>query len=1111
MPHDIIDNRKERLLVDQIKIILGSTEAARFAVGYFFLSGFTPLADQLEHVKELRLLIGNTTNKETLEQIAEGYKRLELVQAAAESEFYRKDATAKRMAIETAVNIRSSVEVMDQTDEAEKVVKTLARMIEEKRLFVKVYTKGRLHAKAYIFNYGQSYDLFGNIQPKIEKGVGIVGSSNLTLSGISHNTELNVMVHGNTNHIELIKWFDELWDESEVFDETLMQEIRQSWAMAPVRPYDVYMKALYSLVRERIEGDDDDSLLWDDEINNRLASFQKVAVKQAVQLIKVNGGAFVADVVGLGKSYIGAAILKHFERTDHARPLILCPAPLVEMWERYNEVYQLNARVLSTGFLQQGNGGNLLLDDMKFRDRDFLLIDESHNFRYPDTQRYKVVEAFLASGRPVCFLTATPRNKSAWDVYHQIKLFHQQDKTDLPIDPPNLREYFKLIEKGQRNLRDVLSNILIRRTRHHIMRWYGFDSETQQPVDPGRFSEYLDGKRKAYVIVAGKHQYFPRRELDTVEYSIEETYQGLYQTLRGYIGRAGGGRPTANTKLPDELTYARYGLWHYVKKDKQKKEPYVSLQRAGSNLRGLMRILMFKRFESSVYAFQQTIGRMISMHEHFLDALKEGVVPAGEEAQAILYEPNEAEEQDIVDALRQVSGRYSVSDFDSDTLVKHIEHDVKLLRKIQKLVAPITPDKDAKLTKLKEVLEKMPLREGKRLLFTQYADTAAYLYENLNPGDERDDIDVIYSSDKSKAKIVGRFAPKANPEYKFLTGESQLTTLVATDVLAEGLNLQDCNKIINYDLHWNPVRLIQRFGRIDRIGSEHEFVYGFNFLPEVGIESNLGLRQRLRNRIQEIHDTIGEDSAILDRTEQLNEEAMYAIYDKKSLGSEALEDEEGEFLDLNEAEEILRQLKSDDPAEYERIANLRDGIRTAKPSDQKGMFVFCQAGRYQQLFLLDEQGDVVSRDVPKVLGTVKCGADVQGQALPNGYNAALMRVKRIFDEEVKQRESERQHTLSLTLGQRYVIRELSLLFRASEDDDQKGQVTLLEKAFRNPLTKALQRELNLLRRNGVSGEALLKNLGRLHQQHNLRDWLDRRNGQPEEDGYPRIICSEGLV
>jgi len=132
---------------------------------------------------------------------------------------------------------------------------------------------------------------------------------------------------------------------------------------------------------------------------------------------------------------------------------------------------------------------------------------------------------------------------------------------------------------------------------------------------------------------------------------------------------------------------------------------------------------------------------------------------------------------------------------------------------------------------LKSLLAKAPLRDGKRLIFTQYADTASYLYDNLNPGGKRPDIDVIYSSDRSKAKVIGRFAPKANPEYKFQPGEVPLMTLVATDVLAEGLNLQDCDNIINYDLHWNPVRLIQRFGRIDRIGSEHDVVYGYNFLP----------------------------------------------------------------------------------------------------------------------------------------------------------------------------------------------------------------------------------------------------------------------------------------
>jgi ERCC4-related helicase len=182
-----------------------------------------------------------------------------------------------------------------------------------------------------------------------------------------------------------------------------------------------------------------------------------------------------------------------------------------------------------------------------------------------------------------------------------------------------------------------------------------------------------------------------------------------------------------------------------------------------------------------------------------------------------------------------------------------------MLTKILALVAPITPEKDAKLQTLKERLAQRPLKDGKRLIFTQYADTARYLYENLNPGEARGDIEVIYSSDKSKVRVVGRFAPRANPEYRFQRGDTELFTLIATDVLAEGLNLQDCDKIINYDLHWNPVRLIQRFGRIDRIGSDHDVIYGSNFSPETGIERHLGLRQKLRNRIQEIHDTIGED------------------------------------------------------------------------------------------------------------------------------------------------------------------------------------------------------------------------------------------------------------
>lgn len=1112
--HDIIDNRSERL-VDHLNQILGSSERARFAVGYLFLSGLTSVAKRLLNLKELRLLIGNTTNKETIELLAEGYKRLDLAAEEIEKQVYPKRTEAGKMAEETAGNLRNAVEWMDQTDEAQELIAGLIRMIEEKRLKVRVYTKGRLHAKAYICDYGRVFDQVGKELERHEKGIAIVGSSNLTLAGLTHNTELNVLVQGNQNHAELVRWFDELWKEAQDFDETLITELKESWAAAQVRPYDIYMKTLYALVRDRLENEDEQELLWDDDIFRKLASFQKVAVRQAVQMIRDFGGAFVSDVVGLGKSYIGAAIVKHFERTDHARPLIICPAPLTEMWERYNEVYQLNARVLSMGFLREDEeaGVTRLLNDVLYKDRDFVLVDESHNFRHPDTQRYKVVQTYLSNGRRCCFLTATPRNKSAWDVYHQIKLFHQDDRTDLPVDPPNLKEYFKLIEKGERKLPDLLANILVRRTRQHILRWYGFDAETHEPVDPNRFQDYLQGTRKAYVIVGGKHQFFPKRELETIEYSIEDTYQGLYQELRGYLGKPRKGKPAK--AVPDgELTYARYGLWHYVDPEKQKREPYASLQRSGANLRGLIRVLLFKRFESSVYAFRETVKRLLKIHQSFLKSLDAGFVPAGEDAQYILYESDVLEEGDLMDTLREVSKRYDAQDFDLKQLRAHIEHDIELLQKILELVSPITPEKDAKLQTLKQRLADKPLKGAKRLIFTQYADTAKYLFANLNPDGKHPDIEVIFSGDKSKERVVGRFAPKANPEYRFAKGEAELMTVIATDVLAEGLNLQDCDNIINYDLHWNPVRLIQRFGRIDRIGSEHERIFGFNFLPETKLDKNLGLREKLHNRIQEIHDTIGEDSEILDRTEKLNPEAMYAIYETRGGAPVQLDLWSGaddEFLDLNEAEEIMRQLRKDVPAEYDRIANLRDGIRSARPSLQRGQYVFCQAGRFQQLFLLDEKGTVISRDIPKVVGAVKCAPDAKAAPLPDGYNKTVMAVLKMFAEEVRHREAERTYTANLTHGQLYVLRELRILFEATQDEDIKQNVNVLEKVFRGPLTGAVKRELNQLRRNSVTGEGLLKNLVRIYDQHNLRDVSAQRSLVMADRPVPRIICSEAFV
>jgi len=1132
--HDVIDNRHERL-VDAIQVILPSVSRARFAVGYFFLSGLEALGTSLDAISELRLLIGNTSNRETVEQLSEAYKRLELVAEHTEQVRLARAADRRERAGATAANLRDTVAVMDQTDVAQQLVSSLIRMVEDGRLKVRVYTRGRLHAKAYIFDWSHPNPT--------DHGVAIVGSSNLTLSGVQGNTELNVVVHdggdplhpGSGNHARLTAWFEELWGDAQDFEDYLMYELRASWAGRLATPYDVYMKTLYSLVRDRLEGAARPDLLGEDDITRALADFQRAAVKQAIRMIGEYRGCFVADVVGLGKSFVGAAIVKHFERAERRRPLIVCPKPLEDMWTAYNEQYQLNAQILPMSLLAEGDRGVDLLGDVRYRDRDFVLIDESHNFRHPDTQRYRELQTFIAADpeRRVCLLTATPRNSAAWDVFNQIKLFHPDDTTDLPIDPPNLREYFKRVVQTEAGapvvggtvatLQDVLHHLMIRRTRRHVLRWYGHAEGTGRPLSELPEAEavtYLEGQpgHRAYINVAGRHQFFPIRELETLRYSIEETYAGLYDALRAFLGRSGearGARLAAQVQPPDgELTYARYGLFHYVLPDRRHRAPYTDLQRAGYNLRGLIRTMLFKRFESSVEAFRKTLERMILTQSAFLTALDNGLVPAGEQAERLLGRGEALDEDDLLDALRDVSRQYQAQDFDVERLRRHVAADVRLLREMLALVQPIAPEHDDKFQALTRRLAEPPMAGNKCLVFTQYADTAAYLYDNLNPGNARDDVEVIYGTEKSKARVVGRFAPRANPEFRPRANDPEIRLLVATDVLAEGLNMQDCDIVINYDLHWNPVRLIQRFGRIDRIGSEHARIWGFNFLPERGIERNLHLTDVLRNRIREIQETIGEDAAILDRTEQLNPDAMYAIYEGRAGQLEGYEadGQAGEAIDLNEAEELFRRLRQDDPDEFRRITELRDGIRAGRQSPSKARFVFCRSGRFQQLFLVDERGEIVTREIGRVLAAIHATPETPGTpSLPRDHNERVMAVKRQFAEEVAHRNAAQQHTRSLTLGQRYVLDELRLLFEKTDDEEERERINILDQAFQATPTAAVRRELDYLRRNGIQGTRLVDHLVTVYQQHRLQDRDRAAASEAAAPDIPQVVCSLALV
>lgn len=1139
MTERLIDNRASRL-VDAINAILPHARAARFATGYLFVSGLQPVADGLRQLDHIKLLIGTTTSRETVEQLALGYRRRELVEEKLREQ---RHVSVDRAIGETVMAIRQSISEMQPAEREARTISVLAELIADGKLDVRVYTRGVLHAKAYIFDYR-------NPQPN-SRGIGIIGSSNLTEPGLTSNTELNVQVDDNADiitgeglHQDLCEWFEPLWKEAKPFSPELMIELKESWALSIARPYDVYLKMLFELVRGRLEGDEA-RLVLPGEIP--LAAYQKVAVQQAIRMVNQYGGAFVADVVGVGKSFVGSAVARHFYESERRRPLIVCPRRLKEMWEKYNRDYHLNAEILPISMLREprASGDGQVpgtLDEDRFQDCRFVLVDESHHFRYSEPQRYHLLSDYLLEGgdRKILMLTATPYNKSPWDLYNQIKLFHHTETTPIPVEPRNLYQYFRRVEDGERKLPDVLVHLLVRRTRWQLLRWYGYDAETDRPVDPYAFRAYLDGDRRAYLRFPTQYgdmdkKFFPWRELDTIEYCVDDVYrteygEPLYETIVRLLHRRQGTVPSAEAEEdvaeavdqqdPRALTYARYGLWNYVKDERKNDRQYKRLIRAGKNLRGLIRTSLFKRLESSVEAFRKSIDRQVRVHRNFLAALANGIIAAGERATDILE--GEVDETDdalraFLESLREAEEErgfgYDIEAFKLDELRADVEHDLQTFEYVQSLVTRerIPPERDEKLQVFLRRLPRL-LGGGKLLVFSEYHDTAHYLFGHI-PDDTKVNAALVTGDTEHPERVVRLFAPRAN-NHELRPGERELQLLISTDVLSEGLNLQDCDHVLNYDLHWNPVRLIQRFGRVDRIGSQHDRVYAYNFLPEKAAERELALHEKLANRIREFNAILGMDAQVLDKKEHVSPEALYAIYEERSgkhLGRFEVGEAEVFGVSLAEAEEFFRELRDREPAEYERIRNLRDGLRTARQTGDGKVLVLCRAGGFIRLYVRDMHDRAIDIDTTDALALLKCDADEPVAELPPQLSSILTTIKLTLVNEVDELSRQRRTKPPLSAGQRYVRDELDRLRHGRPELDIDGGVAVLMEATAGTRQRRFQRACDRLKRDKVAGEALLRRVRQLYYDCALHIERAVREEEEVEERIPRILAVAALV
>jgi superfamily II DNA or RNA helicase len=867
------------------------------ATAYFNLDALEQLGDVLKQLKELRLLLGT-----------EQEQAFVLTQRLAQ-ELERHFALIH--------------------PKSQQMVEHWSQFLQQHHIHIRRYKKGFLHGKTYLL---QGLPILG--------AIGIVGSSNFTGAGLTTNLELNAVLTQHYVTKELISWFEQLWKESQDYKQEIIDLLTQF--TRALKPYEVYIKVLYEAYRDKLSSDLREQDSQPSPIE--LADFQREGYHAAREILEQYGGVLIADSVGLGKTYIALRLLDDYAYQQRQTALIICPAALRDtVWKRVLEEHAIPHRIESMERLSQSDAP---IEEL--RQYSIIVIDESHNFRNPSSNRWRNTFEILRHTDPektrLILLTATPVNNSVYDLYHQVRLITRDDKQFFQIAGiDNLESYFRKASEDRDTLYELLEAIAVRRSRAFIRRNYP--------------EAMIDGKRI----------HFPERRIHPVEYSLQAVYGDLYKRVADAIT----GLKLAPYQLESyrcEVLQSQYdetgAHWTELQQSLQTKgmteeqtnkfRRELEGQRA---LAGLMRMLYLKRLESSVEALRKSLQHQREFQQQFLDMLQKGkLLTSSDYRRMLLLQGSDDEAEDNIQAFQQSLKEVNPTDYDMQRIQQDVEQDLDTLNQLLNELALIDTQKDAKLQKLLNCLQQK-LHGEKVLIFSYYKDTARYLYNYLHQKLPNTSIALVTSDVKMEERlcIVQRFSPRSNPSTH--DGE-EIQILIATDALSEGQNLQDARILVNYDLHWNPIRMVQRIGRIDRIGSPHDTIEVYNFVPEDALDNLIRLMETLRDKLSQINQTVGLDASVLGEVpnpQDFNTLRRIAKGEKEVL--EELETESelniGEFL----LQDLIRYLKELGEEHIGRLPLGRGTAKRASSPDQRGFFAafrHLQTERHYWLFLRED-------------------------------------------------------------------------------------------------------------------------------------------------------------
>ena len=1111
----------ENYLTEGLNETLELSERADFCVGYFNLRGWKEVANKIDSLPGATVLEG----KDDVHRICRLLVGMQKTPIDILRDYFSKDedhiidqAEAFKLKKRLAQEFKDQLTIGIPTEGDERALRKLSQQMKDKKVVVKLHLKYTLHAKLYL-----AYS-----QDKRVPVVGFLGSSNLTLAGLAVQGELNIDVMDQDAANKLAAWFDDRWKERWCLDitEVLIDIIDNSWAANRlISPFYVYLKIAYHLSREARAGINEFKL--PKVFQKELLEFQQKAVLVAAHHLHKRGGVVIGDVVGLGKTITATALAKLFEDDFFLETLIICPKNLVEMWEEYTHKYQLRAKVISQSSVQ-----TILPNLRRYR---LVIIDESHNLRNDQGSRYRAIKAYLEENdSKVILLSATPYNKTYLDLSNQLRLFISDDK-DLGISPERYIESIggqikfcsqhtetfirsiKAFEKSHYSddWKELMRLYLVRRTRSFIKNNY---AETD-PTNNRKFLTFADGSKS----------YFPDRIPQRVLYEFnpndkKDIYANLYsQKIIDIIN---------GLELP------RYGLQAYlnekplIKPTKEEDQIIQNLSRAGRRLMGFCRTNLFKRLESSGYSFLLSLSRHILRNYLFVYASQNHLsIPIGKNISQNLDEyledsdtDTEGEGSNLLNLvlreetyLKKAEELYNLfasdnyqnrfdwirSEFFTSSLSADLIKDCREILKILTYGKDWNPEEDKQLNALYALLT---VKHGKEkvLVFTQFADTAYYLTEQLKQRGVTQ-IESVTGDVDNPTGLAHRFSPHSNHKTDIINNNQELRILITTDVLSEGQNLQDAHIILNYDLPWAIIRLIQRAGRVDRIGQKAEQIICYSFLPEDGIEAIINLRRRLTQRIEENANVVGSDETFFDG-DPIN---LTDLYNEKS-GILDGEDDDTEVDLASLAYQIWKNATDANPELNKIIPDLPNVIYATKHNndtpEKEGVIVHIRTTEENDILSwVDNNGKIITQSQHTILKAAQCSPDTEPKYKLEKHHELV----KSSIEYIREEEKNTGGSLGKKTGVKYrVYMRLDRYCKEYENtlfvNDQLKKA--VDDIYKYPLKEFARETLSRQLKAGIADDQLASLAVSLREE----DKLVVANEDEQQIKEPQIICSLGL-